>query len=34
MCIKFFGLANMKTLMQTAEMKFIMVHDVFELSPI
>ena len=27
-----FGLANMK-LMQTAEIKFIMVHDDFELSP-
>ena len=28
-----FGLANMKALKQTAEIKFIPVHDVFELSP-
>ena len=28
-----FGLANMKALMETAEIKFITVHDVFELSP-
>ena len=28
-----FGLANMKAMMQTAEIRFITVHDVFELSP-
>ena len=28
-----FGLANMKALMQTGEIKFITVHDVYELAP-
>ena len=28
-----FGLANMKVLMKTAEIKFITVHDVLEVSP-
>ena len=28
-----FGLANMKALMQTREIMFITVHDVYELSP-
>ena len=28
-----FDLTNMKVLMQTAELKHVMAHDVFELSP-